>query len=115
MCQDRVQPGAGREVCICVCVYMYVYVCGFGPGSSAAFRRVYEAPILASRQPGAPREVAALGEERGSELARLTKLFVLRRTAEVNNKYLPPKGKHRLPVLLNTLGPGSLDYIYNFL
>ena len=27
------------------------------------------------------------------QLSRLTRLFVLRRTQEINNKYLPPKGK----------------------
>ncbi|KAK3089624.1 hypothetical protein FSP39_005167 [Pinctada imbricata] len=60
-------------------------------GTSAAFKRVYETPIVASRQPGAKAKEIELGEERGAELARLTKLFILRRTQEVNNKYLPPK------------------------
>ncbi|KAK7491198.1 hypothetical protein BaRGS_00017469 [Batillaria attramentaria] len=60
-------------------------------GSSAAFRRVYEEPILASRQPGASRDEVELGEERATELGRLTRMFVLRRTQEINNKYLPPK------------------------
>ncbi|VDI75014.1 DNA repair and recombination protein RAD54B [Mytilus galloprovincialis] len=60
-------------------------------GSSGAFRRVYEGPIVASRQPEATPAEIELGEERGSELSRLTKLFLLRRTQEINNKYLPPK------------------------
>ncbi|XP_070187722.1 DNA repair and recombination protein RAD54B-like isoform X2 [Littorina saxatilis] len=60
-------------------------------GSSAAFRRVYEDPILQSRQPGATKDIVDLGEERAAELSRLTRMFVLRRTQEVNNKYLPPK------------------------
>ncbi|XP_052071010.1 DNA repair and recombination protein RAD54B-like [Mytilus californianus] len=60
-------------------------------GSSGAFRRVYEGPIVASRQPEATPAEIELGEERGAELSRLTKLFLLRRTQEINNKYLPPK------------------------
>ncbi|CAG2216528.1 RAD54B [Mytilus edulis] len=60
-------------------------------GSSGAFRRVYEGHIVASRQPEATPAEIELGEERGSELSRLTKLFLLRRTQEINNKYLPPK------------------------
>ncbi|CAC5403019.1 RAD54B [Mytilus coruscus] len=60
-------------------------------GSSGAFKRVYEGPIVASRQPEATPAEIELGEERGAELSRLTKLFLLRRTQEINNKYLPPK------------------------
>ena len=72
----------------------------FFAGSSAAFRRVYEDPILTSRQPGTSKEVVELGEERAAELSRLTRMFVLRRTQEINNKYLPPKGntKPLMPV-----------------
>ena len=53
---------------------------------------MYEEPIIASRQPGASRECQALGRDRAAELNRLTGMFILRRTAEINNKYLPPKG-----------------------
>ncbi|KAH3862890.1 hypothetical protein DPMN_025865, partial [Dreissena polymorpha] len=60
-------------------------------GSSSAFKRVYDDPIVASRQPGATREQLSLGEQRGAELSRMTQMFVLRRTQEINNKYLPPK------------------------
>ncbi|XP_060591362.1 DNA repair and recombination protein RAD54B-like [Ruditapes philippinarum] len=60
-------------------------------GTSAGFRRVYEDPIVASRQPGATKEEISLGEERGVELSRMTQMFILRRTQEINNKYLPPK------------------------
>lgn len=60
-------------------------------GSSSSFRRVFETPIVASRQPGASPEEVELGAERGSELSRITKLFLLRRTQEINTKYLPPK------------------------
>ncbi|GFO23418.1 DNA repair and recombination protein rad54 [Plakobranchus ocellatus] len=60
-------------------------------GSSSAFRRVYEEPIVASRQPRASAQEKELGKERARELTRLTQMFVLRRTQEINNDYLPPK------------------------
>ncbi|KAI9145365.1 P-loop containing nucleoside triphosphate hydrolase protein, partial [Paraphysoderma sedebokerense] len=60
-------------------------------GSYATFKTVFEEPIIKSRQPNATREEKELGSKRSEELTRLTSQFVLRRTAEVNNKYLPPK------------------------
>ena len=65
-------------------------------GSQASFRRVYEDPILASRQPGMNEEVQTLGKERATELKRITSMFILRRTSDINNKYLPPKGSCKL-------------------
>ncbi|XP_033124667.1 DNA repair and recombination protein RAD54B-like [Anneissia japonica] len=60
-------------------------------GSSSSFHHVYEAPIVRSRQPDATSEEKQLGLTRGVELSRITKQFVLRRTQDINNKYLPPK------------------------
>ncbi|XP_070977901.1 DNA repair and recombination protein RAD54B-like [Oncorhynchus clarkii lewisi] len=60
-------------------------------GSSAAYRKVYEEPILCSRQPICTEEERVLGEERAAELSRLTGLFILRRTQEIINRYLPPR------------------------
>ncbi|KAM6968402.1 DNA repair and recombination protein RAD54B [Aplochiton taeniatus] len=60
-------------------------------GSSAAYRKVYEEPILRSRQPSCSEEERVLGEERAAELSRLTGLFILRRTQEIINCYLPPR------------------------
>ncbi|XP_062589715.1 DNA repair and recombination protein RAD54B-like [Saccostrea cucullata] len=72
--------------------YSIVEFCNPGLlGTSASFKRVFETPIVASRQPGASPEELELGAERGSELSHITKLFVLRRTQEINTKYLPPK------------------------
>ncbi|CAL1529863.1 unnamed protein product, partial [Lymnaea stagnalis] len=72
--------------------YSIVQFCNPGIfGTSAAFRRVYEEPIVASRQPKAAADLQELGAERAQELTRLTQMFVLRRTQEVNNDYLPPK------------------------
>lgn len=64
---------------------------------------MYEGPIVASRQPEATPAEIELGEERGSELSRLIKLFMLRRTQEINNKYLPPKCKSVNCMLKSTL------------
>ena len=61
-------------------------------GTLAAFRRVYEDPILLSRQPAASSEERLLGQNRARELNRITSLFILRRTQDVNNQYLPPRG-----------------------
>ncbi|KAM5280819.1 DNA repair and recombination protein RAD54B [Ctenodactylus gundi] len=60
-------------------------------GSLSSYRKIYEEPIIMSREPSASEEEKKLGERRASELARLTGLFILRRTQEVINKYLPPK------------------------
>ncbi|XP_077986095.1 DNA repair and recombination protein RAD54B-like [Glandiceps talaboti] len=60
-------------------------------GSRSAFKRVYEDPIVRSRQPEADEEEKELGEARANELSRLTTSFTLRRTQEVNSSYLPPK------------------------
>uniref|UniRef100_A0A672G4P3 RAD54 homolog B n=1 Tax=Salarias fasciatus TaxID=181472 RepID=A0A672G4P3_SALFA len=51
-------------------------------GSSTGYRKVYEEPILRSRQPSC---------KRAAELSRLTGMFILRRTQEIINRYLPPR------------------------
>ena len=61
-------------------------------GTLASFRRVYEEPIVESRQSNASPENQELGLTRASELSRLTDSFILRRTQEINNQYLPPRG-----------------------
>lgn len=63
-------------------------------GSQSAFSRLYETPVVEARQPGADPEVKRLGEERLAELNRMTALFCLRRTSEVNNAFLPPKDEY---------------------
>uniref|UniRef100_A0A8C2VN22 DNA repair and recombination protein RAD54B n=1 Tax=Chinchilla lanigera TaxID=34839 RepID=A0A8C2VN22_CHILA len=60
-------------------------------GSLSSYRKIYEEPIIMSREPSASKEEKELGERRAVELTRLTGLFILRRTQEVINKYLPPK------------------------
>ncbi|XP_034154104.2 DNA repair and recombination protein RAD54B isoform X2 [Pangasianodon hypophthalmus] len=58
-------------------------------GTSAAYRKIYEEPILKSRQPTCTEEERCIGEERAAELARLTGAFTLRRTQEIINRFLP--------------------------
>uniref|UniRef100_A0A673B0X2 RAD54 homolog B n=1 Tax=Sphaeramia orbicularis TaxID=375764 RepID=A0A673B0X2_9TELE len=60
-------------------------------GSSTSYKKVYEEPILRSRQPSCTEEERLLGEERAAELSRLTGMFILRRTQEIINCYLPPR------------------------
>uniref|UniRef100_A0A8C5NGD5 RAD54 homolog B n=1 Tax=Gouania willdenowi TaxID=441366 RepID=A0A8C5NGD5_GOUWI len=60
-------------------------------GSSTGYRKVYEEPILRSRQPSCTDEERVLGEEHAAELSRLTGTFILRRTQEIINRYLPPR------------------------
>uniref|UniRef100_A0A3Q2PID2 RAD54 homolog B n=1 Tax=Fundulus heteroclitus TaxID=8078 RepID=A0A3Q2PID2_FUNHE len=60
-------------------------------GSTTAYRKVYEEPILRSRQPSCTEDERVLGEERAAELSRLTGMFTLRRTQEIINRYLPPR------------------------
>ncbi|XP_019747712.1 DNA repair and recombination protein RAD54B isoform X2 [Hippocampus comes] len=60
-------------------------------GSTIAYRKVFEEPILRSRQPSCSEEDKSLGEERASELSRLTGMFILRRTQEIIKSYLPPR------------------------
>ncbi|KAF9094910.1 helicase [Mortierella sp. GBA35] len=55
------------------------------------FKKVFEDPIVRSRQPDCSKAEAALGLERSRELTRLTGLFILRRMAKVNDEFLPPK------------------------
>ncbi|KAF9926011.1 DNA repair and recombination protein rad54b [Linnemannia zychae] len=57
------------------------------------FKKVFEDPIVRSRQPDCSKSEAALGLERSQELTRLTGLFILRRTAKVNDEFLPPKSE----------------------
>ncbi|KAJ4346254.1 helicase [Ascochyta clinopodiicola] len=63
-------------------------------GQRAAFKRVFEAPILRSRQPDASESDLEKGEARWQELVSLTSQFMIRRTADVLSKYLPPKTEH---------------------
>jgi DNA repair and recombination protein RAD54B len=63
-------------------------------GQRAAFKRSFELPIMRSRQPDASESELEKGEARWKELVSLTSQFMIRRTADVLSKYLPPKTEH---------------------
>ncbi|KAG9232554.1 SNF2 family N-terminal domain-containing protein [Amylocarpus encephaloides] len=65
-------------------------------GKYTTFKKEFEGPITKSRQPGASEKDVEKGNARGEELSSLTKTFILRRTAEVLSKYLPPKTEYVL-------------------
>lgn len=63
-------------------------------GQRSAFKRSFELPIMRSRQPDASESELEKGEARWKELVSLTSQFMIRRTADVLSKYLPPKTEH---------------------
>ncbi|PKX93818.1 DEAD/DEAH box helicase [Aspergillus novofumigatus IBT 16806] len=65
-------------------------------GNFKAFVREFEGPIVKSRQPEATKKEIEKGEARNEELRELTSKFMLRRTADVLAKYLPPKTEYVL-------------------
>ncbi|KAL9095031.1 MAG: hypothetical protein Q9165_002633 [Trypethelium subeluteriae] len=65
-------------------------------GRYNTFKREFEGPIVKSRQPEALASEVEKGEARSKELASLTGQFILRRTAEILAKYLPPKSEYVL-------------------
>jgi DNA repair and recombination protein RAD54B len=70
-------------------------MCNFvNPGileSLQCFHQVFAKPIESSRDAEALPDVVNLGQERAAELQRITARFVLRRTSETLQGYLPPK------------------------
>lgn len=65
-------------------------------GTFKAFIREFEGPIVRSRQPEATKKDIEKGEARNEELRELTSKFILRRTADILAKYLPPKTEYVL-------------------
>lgn len=65
-------------------------------GSFKTFTKEFETPIVKSRQPSALKKDIEKGEARSQELASLTSMFILRRTADILSKYLPPKTEYVL-------------------
>ena len=65
-------------------------------GSFKSFTKDFEIPIVKSRQPSALKKDLEKGEARSEELASLTSMFILRRTADLLSKYLPPKTEYVL-------------------
>ncbi|KAJ0425723.1 SNF2 family N-terminal domain-containing protein [Aspergillus carlsbadensis] len=65
-------------------------------GSFKSFIKEFEVPIVRSRQPEATEKDIEKGESRNEELRELTSKFMLRRTADILAKYLPPKTEYVL-------------------
>nr|XP_019014878.1 uncharacterized protein I206_00965 [Kwoniella pini CBS 10737]OCF53659.1 hypothetical protein I206_00965 [Kwoniella pini CBS 10737] len=65
-------------------------------GQYRAFNKQYERPIVAGRAVGASAKVVEAGEEKAAELNKLSREFVLRRTADVMENFLPPKHEYVL-------------------
>ena len=65
-------------------------------GSYKIFTKEFETPIVKGRQPGALKKDVEKGEARNEELTSLTRPFILRRSADLLAKYLPPKTEYVL-------------------
>ena len=65
-------------------------------GTYKQFMKNFENPIVKSRQPDALEKDIEIGEARSEELAQETSKFILRRTADILSKYLPPKTEYVL-------------------
>ncbi|WFD34720.1 helicase [Malassezia cuniculi] len=57
----------------------------------AVFRRVFEEPIIRSRQQHCSPDARALGKARSRALMTITKGIILRRTSSILSRYLPPR------------------------
>lgn len=65
-------------------------------GSSKAFFKDFENPIMKSRQPNALEEDIERGQQASDELAKTTSPFILRRTADILANFLPSKTEYVL-------------------
>jgi len=59
--------------------------------SPAHFRRYYDRPILAGREPDASDKEVQLAHERQEEMNKHCNDFILRRTNDILSDHLPPK------------------------
>jgi len=62
-------------------------------GTLSTFKRNFITPIVLSRDSNASQACIRLGKEKLDDLNKITKKFIIRRTADVNVKYLPKKSK----------------------
>ncbi len=60
-------------------------------GTAAEFRKRYERPILASREPGAASALTARAAALQKELSTIVNEFILKRGNILNAQHLPPK------------------------
>lgn len=82
----------------CVQFYAMVSFCNPGVlGTPSEFKRKFENPILASREPTASAEAVERGEKVSEELSGLVNNFILRRTNTLLSKFQPPKARPSPP------------------
>lgn len=62
-------------------------------GKPNTFKKEFEVPILRASQPGATEDDIETGKARSEELAKLTSVFILRRTSDILSKYLKAKSE----------------------
>jgi DNA repair and recombination protein RAD54B len=60
-------------------------------GTYAQFKKLFEIPIMKSRQPTAMKRDIEKGNAQSEELSRITEQFILRRSVKTLENYLPPK------------------------
>ena len=77
-------------------------------GTYKAFVKSFETPILKSRQPNASRDEIEKGQDMSNELASLTSPFILRRTADILDKFLPSKTEY--VIFCNPTPPQAMIY-----
>lgn len=74
--------------------YAMVSFCNPGVlGAPSEFKRRFENPILASREPTASADAVTRGEQVSEELSSLVNNFILRRTNTLLSKFQPPKAR----------------------
>lgn len=83
------------------------------------FRRVFEEPIVRSRQQHCSPEARALGKTRSQALMAITKGIILRRTAKILSRYLPARHDLvlfcRMPPIQRTLYAFVSSYVHALL
>eukprot|EP00741_Cyanophora_paradoxa_P002544 tig00000605_g2468.t1 len=82
---------------------MLSFCCPGALGSLASFKRCFADAIKRGRDPGASPEEQAIAEERTAQLGRTTAAFLLRRTAQTLQRYLPPRHEHTVFCRLSPL------------
>ena len=91
-------------------------------GKYGKFKSQVEGPIIRSRQPEAGEDEVRKGEDKLSEMIEITSQFMLRRTADILSKYLPPKTEHilfcrptasQISVYRSVLGNPAFGAIFN--
>ncbi|KAL7417065.1 SNF2 family N-terminal domain-containing protein [Mrakia frigida] len=69
----------------------------------STFTKIYEKPIIRSRDPQCSKGELELGQARGAKLSEIGTQFILRRTADILSKFLPPKHEYVVFVAPTTL------------